>query len=135
MTSAAEQMHHPSQSSSEASNQAVWEWTARIHARKSEYDTSYNVILFLAGVPKDPEEWLTSPHLIGKHSVMVHGGFGCRGPDITEGFVHLDNGIAKHSGLTSLEPKEVVPYLTKELDWRVQKVSYLVPLSLYEIWC
>jgi tyrosinase len=126
-------MHHPSQSPRETPNQVVWEWTARIHASKSEYDTSFNVILFLGGVPKNPEEWLTSPRLVGKHSVMVRGGFGSRAPDITEGFVHLDNGIAKHSGLTSLEPKEVVPYLTKELDWRVQKVSYLVPPSLCEI--
>ncbi|KAF9477261.1 hypothetical protein BDN70DRAFT_810991 [Pholiota conissans] len=116
-------MHQSSQNPSNT-NKVIWEWTARIHSRKSECDSTYNVILFLGAVPKNPEEWLTSPNLVGKHSVLISSyRTGGRGLDVTEGFVHLDNGIVKHSGLNSLEPNEVVPYLTRELDWRVQKID------------
>lgn len=34
----------------------------------------------------------------------------------------LNDGIAEHSGLDSLDPDAVVPYLTRDLDWRVQRV-------------
>jgi tyrosinase len=39
-----------------------------------------------------------------------------------EGFVHLNDGIVEHSGLDSLEPDVVVPYLKTDLHWRIQKV-------------
>ncbi|KAF9267055.1 hypothetical protein L218DRAFT_716703, partial [Marasmius fiardii PR-910] len=44
--------------------------------------------------------------------------------DLTlEGFVHLNDAIVNHAGLPSLDPSVVEPYLTRELHWRVVKVS------------
>jgi tyrosinase len=42
---------------------------------------------------------------------------------VEEGFIHLDEGIIKHSGLTHLDPNVIEPYLTRNLHWRVQKVD------------
>ena len=84
------------------------------------------VIIFLGNVPSDPEEWLSCPEFVGKHSVLVSGRKYTRhsdGDDTTEGFVHLSNAIVKRSGLNSLEPEDVVPYLKENISWRVQKVS------------
>ncbi|KAF8964512.1 hypothetical protein BDZ97DRAFT_889457 [Flammula alnicola] len=118
--------HDPniSQTQSGPPSKDIWEWTARIHASKSELGCSYNVIIFLGQVPDDPEEWLVSTHLVGKHAVLLGGNNHHRsGGYITEGFVHLNPAIVKRSGLGSLEPEDVVPYLTNELQWRVQKVD------------
>ncbi|KAF8988417.1 hypothetical protein BDQ17DRAFT_1374127, partial [Cyathus striatus] len=82
---------------------SLWDWAARIHFKKYELGGSFAVLLFLGEVPEDPESWLVAPNLAG--------------------FVHLNNGIAQHSGLGSLEPDVVHPYLKKELHWRVQKVD------------
>jgi tyrosinase len=41
---------------------------------------------------------------------------------VVEGFVHLNDGIIEHSGLDSLEPDVVEPYLKHNLHWRIQKV-------------
>jgi tyrosinase len=42
---------------------------------------------------------------------------------VVEGFVHLNEGIAKYSGLSSYEPSVVTPYLKNNLHWRVQTVD------------
>ena len=47
-----------------------------------------------------------------------------------KGFVHLNQGIAKHSGLASLETNVVEPYLTNNLNWRVQKVFFGLSLDI-----
>jgi hypothetical protein len=36
--------------------------------------------------------------------------------------VGLNDGITEHSGLDLLDPNAIVPYLTHNLDWRVQRV-------------
>ena len=104
----------------------LWEWTARIRSGQCELGATYMVIIFLGNVPADPEEWLSCPEFVGKHSVLVSGRKYTRhsdGDDTTEGFVHLNNAIVKRSGLNSLEPEDVVPYLKENISWRVQKVS------------
>ncbi len=109
----------------------LWEWTARIQSGQCELGATYMVIIFLGNVPSDPEEWLSCPEFVGKHSVLVSGrkyNRQSQGDDTTEGFVHLNNAIVKRSGLNSLEPKDVVPYLKENINWRVQKVSQ-------ELWC
>ena len=49
---------------------------------------------------------------------------------VVEGFVHLNLPIAKLSGLGSLDPDVVEPYLTKELQWRVKKVC-VIPFMFF----
>ncbi|KAF8874304.1 tyrosinase [Mucidula mucida] len=106
-----------------------WDWTARIEFKKYELGCSFSVLLFLGAVPEDPEDWLCSENLAGAHHAFVNSSAGrcanCRGQGdlLAEGFVHLDNAIAQHSGLGSLEPGVVEPYLTQALQWRVQKVD------------
>jgi len=109
-------------------NRGLYEWTARIECKTFELFSSYSVLIFLGHVPDDPEEWQVSPNYVGSHFAFVNSA-GCEDrqdkPDIvTEGFVHLNQAIVRHSGLKSLEPDAVVPYLTKNLHWRVLKVKY-----------
>jgi len=108
----------------------VWEWTARIQFNQHELGTSFAVCVFLcdsAEIPSNPRDWQIAPTFVGATHAVVSGGggygYGLTGADVTEGFVHLDQGIVKLSGLKSLDPKVVKPYLKEKLQWRVQKVT------------
>jgi tyrosinase len=117
-------------------SQVLWEWTARIEFNKYELGVSFSVPIFLGAVPEDPQEWLVSPNFVGAHHAYVNSTAVLRanrqnqGNPVVEGFVHLNKAITQHSGLGSLEPAVVEPYLTQKLDWRVQKVSLHVVLRL-----
>jgi len=109
-------------------NRGSWEWTARIEFKKYELGTSFSVLIFLGPVPDNPRELRTSPNYVGGHHAFVNSAANsctnCRNRRdlVQEGFVHLNHGILKHLGHTaSLEPDDIVPYLTKNLEWRVQK--------------
>jgi tyrosinase len=112
-------------------NTNLFDWAARIHFKKYELGGSFSVLLFLGEVPEDPEQWLVSPNMVGAHHAFVNTAAGrcanCRTQAnqdlVVEGFIPLNNGIANHSGLGSLDPSVVSPYLQKELHWRVQKVD------------
>ncbi|KAH9988351.1 hypothetical protein BJV77DRAFT_1061440 [Russula vinacea] len=84
------------------------DWAARIHAKKA-----------LA----------TSPSFVGAHIAFVNTHTeqcaNCReqADHVIEGFVHLNEAIAKLSGLSSFEPDVVAPYLKDNLHWRVQAVD------------
>ena len=107
---------------STSSNRPVYEWTARIECGKYELGTSYSVIVFLGQVPDNPRDWEISPNYVGSHRAPVDG-VPRGGKDvIIQGFVHLERAIARRSGLHSLDPDVVVPYLTKNLAWRVLSV-------------
>ncbi|KAJ6619317.1 photo-regulated tyrosinase [Mycena sp. CBHHK59/15] len=107
----------------------IWDWTARIQVKKYEVGGSFSVLLFLGAVPDDPKQWRTSPNFVGAHHAFVNSVpercANCRtNRDAeVEGFVHLNEGIAEHSGLGSLEPHVVEPYLKQNLHWRVQKAG------------
>ncbi|TFK38415.1 tyrosinase [Crucibulum laeve] len=107
----------------------LWEWTARIQFKKYELGGSFSVLLFLGTVPEDPEDWLVSPNFIGAHNAFVNTYAGqcenCRTQSelVNEGFVHLNGGIAQHSGLGSFSPDVVHPYLKDQLKWKVQKTD------------
>ncbi|KAJ7339997.1 tyrosinase [Mycena albidolilacea] len=107
----------------------LWEWTARVQVKKYEVGGSFSVELFLGDVPSDPAHWRTSPNFIGAHQVFANSVpdrcANCRThrDAEVEGFVHLNDGIVEHSGLDSLEPDVVVPYLKTDLHWRIQKAG------------
>lgn len=116
---------------------AIYDWAARIHAKKFELGHGYAVLIFLGEVPDDEEHWRTCPSFVGVHCAFVNGHTdqcaNCREQEelVAEGFVHLNEGIAKHSGLSSYEPSVVTPYLKNNLHWRVQSVrSSFLPSSL-----
>jgi tyrosinase len=110
-------------------NQGFFDWTARIEFKKYELGTSFSVLLFLGVVPEDPKQWAVSPNFVGALHAFVNSKAGqcanCRNQNhlVQEGFVHLNQAIVQHSGLDSLNPHVVEPYLRKELHWRVQKVD------------
>jgi tyrosinase len=122
--------------SSAAPDRGVWEWTARVEFKKYELGTSFSVLIFLGQVPENPRELRTSPSYLGGHHAFVNSAANscanCRNQRdlVIEGFVHLNHGIAKQSGLGSLEPNVIVPYLTENLQWVVQKVPCLSLLYL-----
>jgi tyrosinase len=104
---------------------SVWDWTARIVVKKFAVGGSFAVLLFLGEVPEDYTQWRTSPNYVGAHYAFVnssaHKCANCLGQKdmVIEGFVHLNDGIAKHSRLNSFDPKVVTKYLTDNLHWRV----------------
>ncbi|KAF9044148.1 tyrosinase [Panaeolus papilionaceus] len=112
-----------------APNCGLWDWTARVEFKKYELGTSFSVLLFLGSVPEDTDEWLVSDNFVGGHHAFVNSAAGhcanCRNSSniVEEGFVHLDKALVDLSGLHSLNPDEVVPYLTENLQWRVLKTD------------
>ncbi|KAJ7088152.1 photo-regulated tyrosinase [Mycena epipterygia] len=112
-----------------AEDSTIWDWTARIEVKTYEVEGSFSVLLFLGAVPEDPTQWRTSTNFVGGHHVFANSVpdrcANCRThPDAeAEGFVHMDEDIAEYSGLGSLEPNVVEPYLTHNLHWRVLKAG------------
>jgi len=108
-------------------NHGFYDWTARVEFKKHELGGSFCVLIFLGEVPQDPKQWHVSPNYVGAVHAFVNSVAtqcaNCRNQTnfVQEGFVHLDKGIAQHSGLGSLDPDVIEPYLAKALKWRVQK--------------
>lgn len=98
-------------------------WTTRIRCNEHELDRSFSVLVFLGDVPKDPSEWDITPSFVGAYDVYI-GRSGTKDGEsnTVEGFVGLNKAIARLSGLSSLDPEAVVPYLERNLRWRVRKV-------------
>lgn len=105
---------------------SILEWTARVRFDKCELRTSFAVLIFVGEVPEDPQRWRSSPTYVGGHKAFVDGSDPTGPSYITEGFVHLNKAIAAQSGLNSFEPEGVVPFLKKNLSWRIQRVSATV---------
>ena len=107
---------------------SIYDWAARIHSKKFELGHGYSILVFLGEVPNDEQHWRTCPSFVGAHCAFVNSSTeqcaNCREQEelVVEGFVHLNEGIAKHSGLSSYEPSVVAPYLKNNLHWRVQSV-------------
>lgn len=107
----------------------LWEWSVRIRVKKFEVGRSFAILVFLGDVPEDPQEWYAAATYVGAHHAFVNSAparcANCRrkGDAVTEGFVHLNEAIAKHAALHSLEPEAVKPYLRRDLSWRVRRVS------------
>ncbi len=100
---------------------AYWDWTASVKSEKYELGRSFSVPFFLGEVPEDPKVWLFCDTFAGAPSVYVDRR-ASNTSFIVQGFVKLNHSIAQHSGLSSLEPSVVEPYLAQTLQWRVVKV-------------
>jgi tyrosinase len=113
----------------------IHDWSARIHAKKYEIGRGYLVLIFLGAVPDDCEQWRTCASFVGAHVSFANASAdqcgNCREQAelVIEGFVHLNQAIAKCSGLSSYEPEVVAPYLKENLHWRIQsvRVPFLLP--------
>ena len=122
--------HRPTvaEQSSGPPDHGMMDWTVRIEFKKYELGTSFSVLIFLGQVPDNPQEWRISPNYVGGcHAFVNSAASSCTNCSnqqdlVVEGFVHLNHAIVQHSELGSLEPNVVIPYLTHNLQWRVQKV-------------
>ncbi|KAI0297811.1 photo-regulated tyrosinase [Multifurca ochricompacta] len=103
---------------SSTSEIVVYDWTTRIASKKYELGKGFAVLVFLGDVPEDPSAWHTSPALVGAHAAFVNTAV-----DQDGGLVRLTSAIAKLSGLSSLDPEVVRPYLEENLHWRIQAVD------------
>ena len=106
----------------------MWNWTVRVEVKKYELGCSFCVLIFLGEAPENSEEWRICPNFVGGHHAFVNSVASrcanCSNQQdvVIEGFVHLNPAIVKLSGLESLEPSDIEPYLTDNLYWKVLKV-------------
>lgn len=106
-----------------------WDWTARIRVKKFEVGCSFQIVLFLGTVPSDPKQWNLSPAGAGTYCILVNESVSncanCESQSefVEQGYIPLNRGITKLSGLRSLDPADVVAYLTANLHWKAQKVT------------
>jgi len=120
---------------SESEDEGTFEWSARIHVAENALSGSFSVLIFLGEVP-GPGKWYDTPAYVGSVSAYVAGrGYGGSygtgtGSSMIEGFVHLNSKIAKLSTFSSFHPRLIVPYLTENLHWRIEMVSFLVSSAL-----
>ncbi|KAI0297681.1 tyrosinase [Russula brevipes] len=107
----------------------IYDWSARIHAKKYEVGHGYLVLIFIGAVPDDHTQWRTCNSFVGAHVSFANSEAdqcdNCREQAelVVEGFVHLNEAIARCSGLPSYEPDVVAPYLKENLHWRVQSID------------
>ncbi|KAH9847109.1 hypothetical protein C2E23DRAFT_890313 [Lenzites betulinus] len=105
----------------------VLSWSAHITAKKFELGGSFWVLLFLGPVPDRPEDWRACPSYVGEYAAFVHSeparcancvklGMGA----LVGSHISLNDAIIERAAVRSLDPSEVVPYLRRELCWRVQ---------------
>ena len=123
--------HEPSKEpSKEPSGSSITEWSVRITSKQFELGGSFSVLIFLGDVPANPKEWFASPTLVGSFDALVNSTpevcANCQ--TLTEveisGFVYLNEAIKNtNDDQASFHPDYVVPRLTKDLSWRVLKVS------------
>ncbi|KJA16020.1 hypothetical protein HYPSUDRAFT_148428 [Hypholoma sublateritium FD-334 SS-4] len=106
-----------------------WDWTARIRVKKFEVGCSFQIVLFLGTVPSDPKQWNLSPRVAGTYCILVNesvsncANCASQSEFVEQGYIPLNRGISKLSGLSSLDPAGVVAYLTANLYWKAQKVD------------
>lgn len=108
------------------------DWLANILVEKHSAKTSFSIYFFLGDFTNEPAKWSLDPNLVGTYSVFttnleMTGCERCRtgageGTMVT-GTVPLTEALGNRLGkekLGALEPAEMIPYLTKELHWRIQ---------------
>lgn len=92
---------------------------------------SFQVLIFLQSEPPadaDSDKWMSSEGYVGSFGVFTggSGGEGAGEGDTVQGVVYLNDHIASASlpgkAKGSFEPEVVVPYLEKNLHWRVLQV-------------
>ena len=112
----------------------TYQWTARIRCKAHEFAESFWVFLFFspvpAPIPQHPSEWRSSRAYVGSHHFFINSNSGrcanCQNQAyrVIEGFIHLNDALTRE-GIHSLDAGTVVPFLTANLNWRIQRVSMM----------
>ncbi|CCA72436.1 related to tyrosinase precursor (monophenol monooxygenase) [Serendipita indica DSM 11827] len=108
------------------------EWIANITVEKYAAKKTFMVHIFLGDFNPDPAQWGTDPNLVGTHAVFANnmnftGCENCRDAaerhKLVTGTIPLTGALGDRLGknkVSHLEPAEIIPYLKKELHWRIQ---------------
>ena len=105
-------------------NDEYFDWTVRVEVDKFALrGRTFSVLIFLGDVPSNATQWRSAASFVGSVTAFATPLAYTGRPGLIEGFVHLNNFIAEHSGLHSFDPDEVRPYLKKNLAFRIQTVS------------
>lgn len=110
------------------------QWFINIRVDKSTVTSSFFVHFFLGLVSVDPTGWSFAPNLVGTHSVLDATIVTATntGPATTlYGQIPLNHALLD-SGIHSLAPKSVVPFLKSQLSWRLQRMDDS-PLDVSEV--
>ncbi|KAK6351377.1 hypothetical protein TWF718_004538 [Orbilia javanica] len=100
------------------------EWAANI--RLNKYDTSGNYLInIFVGNPSNGVEWTSDPNFVGSYYLLTKNGtcVGCSENSLVTGSIPLTHMLidcARGGKLKDLTPDSVIPYLKKNLNWRVQ---------------
>ena len=103
------------------------QWFINIRVDKSAISLSFFVHFFLGSPPADPAVWSFAPNLIGSYSVLdiiavTPANDGNNRPTTLYGQVPLTHALLAE-GAPSLAPRTVVPFLTSQLNWRLQGID------------
>ncbi|KAF3940802.1 Tyrosinase [Dactylella cylindrospora] len=107
-----------------------YEWRIDCIADKSAVNGTFIIHFFLGKPSKNPKEWLLQPELVGDYVVFTHSMQAAPGIDPSE----IDNSVSgsvpltrsmiaafKDTDLNSLKPEDAIPFLEKNLRWRVSR--------------
>jgi tyrosinase len=107
------------------------EWITNVRVIKHGLGQTFRIMVFLGDFNPDPQTWPFEPSLAGRVTVLGRGKTNkncdkCQvdaAQDlVVTGTVPLTSALLEHIStrqLASLEPSDVVPYLQKNLHWRV----------------
>ncbi|KAF3916617.1 Tyrosinase [Dactylellina cionopaga] len=113
------------------SNQ-YYEWKIDLVADSTALNGSYFVKFFLGKPARDPTKWTTQPEHVGDYSVFTHNHGPAPGIDALDmdtnvaGAVPLTDAMIQaftHTNLSSLNPTDAIPFLVKNLRWRVSDIN------------
>ncbi|KAK6357742.1 hypothetical protein TWF718_002050 [Orbilia javanica] len=109
-------------------NNQYYEWRVDVATDRGALNGSYSVHFFLGKPARDYKQWASQPEFVGDYIVFTHsmeptvdGNPEVVSTEIT-GSVPLTNAMVKafaRTNLTSLNPQDAIPFLIRNLRWRV----------------
>ncbi|KAK6503306.1 hypothetical protein TWF481_008331 [Arthrobotrys musiformis] len=111
-------------SNSLVSNGKYHEWSANIRLNKRQTAGTYLINIFI-GNPTNGVEWTSDPNFVGSYYLLTKNGTcnDCSENALVTGSVPLTHMLidcARGGKLKDLSPESVIPYLRRNLNWRVQ---------------
>ncbi|KAF2749527.1 Di-copper centre-containing protein [Sporormia fimetaria CBS 119925] len=112
-------------------NDTYFEWVVNLRTVKHALGQTFRVFVFLGDFDPEPAKWPTEPNVVGRFTVLGRAGDTpcdkCRTDQeeelVVSGSVPITKAllqdIVDKEALNSLNPEDVVPYLTRHLHWRV----------------
>lgn len=92
------------------------QYFVNIKVNSSEITEPLFIHFFIGTIPSPPSSWSTAPTLAGTYAAMAHTN------GMVVGQVALTHALMGVR-FVDLSPKHVVPYLSMQLDYRIQKLD------------